>query len=81
MITEIQVLLLGLIGGIGASVVAILGLIIGFCVLFGLSKLRTTGRRSMVIKSLDELVGERVRYLPPDAPRGPIDQLGASAKP
>lgn len=81
MITEIQVLLVGLIGGIGASVIAILGLIIGFCVLFGLSKLRNTSSSSMVIKSLDELVGERVRYLPPDAPRGPIDQLGASAKP
>jgi hypothetical protein len=31
----------------------------------------------MVIKSLDELVGQAafVRYMPPDAPRGPIDVL------
>jgi hypothetical protein len=31
----------------------------------------------MVNKSLDELVGQDqyARYLPPDAPRGPADQL------
>jgi hypothetical protein len=81
MTAELQLLLLGLIQGIGWSVAAILGIIIGFCVLVGLPKLRDTSRRTMVIKSLDELVGEPVRYLPPDAPRGPIDQLGASARP
>ncbi len=35
------------------------------------------GHKSMVIKSLEERVGQEayVRYMPPDAPRGPIDVL------
>jgi hypothetical protein len=79
--TELQQLLVGLLQGIGGSVVVVLGLIIGFCVLFGLPKLRDTSRKTMVIKSLEERVGEPIHYLPPNAPRGPIDQLGASVKP
>jgi hypothetical protein len=62
----------------GASTVFILALFLGFCIIFGFPKLRSTlGHKSMVIKSLEERVGQEayVRYMPPDAPRGPIDVL------
>jgi hypothetical protein len=55
-----------------------LALFLGFCIIFGFPKLRSSlGRKSMVIKSLEERVGQEafVQYMPPDAPRGPIDVL------
>ena len=61
-----------------ASSAFILALFLGFCILFGFPKLRSTvGRKSMVVRSLDETVGQQefAKYLPPDAPRGPIDVL------
>ena len=61
-----------------ASTVFILALFLGFCIIFGFPKLRSTlGHKSMVIKSLEERVGQEryVRYMRPDAPRGPIDVL------
>lgn len=70
---------IGVLQGLGASTVFVLGLFIGFCVLFGLLKLkRTAGAGAPVIKSLDESVSLRAfEYLPPTAPRGPADQLKA----
>jgi hypothetical protein len=62
----------------GASSAFILALFLGFCIIFGFPKLRSTlGQKSMVIKSLEERVGQEayVRYMPPDAPRGPVDVL------
>ena len=38
-------------------------------------KLRPSGRHSHTVRSLDEALGRRQQYLPPDAPRGPVDQL------
>lgn len=70
-------MLVGLLEGVGGAVIVILALIIGFCVLFGLPKLRAGGRRSMVVRNLDERFGETTRYLPPEVPRGPVDQLAA----
>jgi hypothetical protein len=61
-----------------ASSAFILALFLGFCIILGFPKLRSTlGHKSMVIKSLEERVGQEayVRYMPPDAPRGPIDVL------
>ena len=61
-----------------ASSAFILALFLGFCIIFGFPKLRSTlGNKSMVIKSLEERVGQEayVRYMRPDAPRGPIDVL------
>ncbi len=61
-----------------ASSVFILVLFLGFCIILGFPKLRSTlGHNSMVIKSLEEKVGQEafVRYMRPDAPRGPIDVL------
>ena len=71
-------LVVGALTAIGASSVFILALFLGFCIILGFPKLRpTTGRRSMTVKSLEERVGQAayVRYMPPDAPRGPIDVL------
>ena len=71
-------LLIGFLQAFGASSVFILALFLGFCIVLGFPKLRSTmGHKSMVIKSLEERVGQErfVRYMPPDAPRGPIDVL------
>jgi hypothetical protein len=74
---EILDLVFGALQGLGASTVFVLALFIGFCVLLGFSKLRPTSRKTRIVRSLDELVGQEAyaRYLPPDAPRGPADQL------
>jgi hypothetical protein len=71
-------LTIGFLQAFGASSLFILALFLGFCIIFGFPKLRSTiGHKSMVIKSLEERVGQEayVRYMPPDAPRGPIDVL------
>lgn len=71
-------LLTGFLQAFGASSVFILVLFLGFCIVFGLPKLRSTmGHKSMVIKSLEERVGQEafVRYMTPDMPRGTMDML------
>ena len=71
-------LVTGALIAVGSSTVFVLALFLGFCIILGFPKLRSTiGRKSMVIKSLEEKVGQEafVRYMPPDAPRGPIDVL------
>ena len=57
------------------SSVVLLVLFIGFCVLFNLPKQKPGGRGARVVRSLDERLGERPEYFPPDAPRGGADQL------
>jgi hypothetical protein len=67
---------LGLAVGVLSSSVFVLGLFIGFCVLFGLMKLRPTGRRGRIVRNLDEALSHRpARYLSPDDPHGQTDQL------
>jgi hypothetical protein len=75
--SEAVSLVLGVLQGVGFSTVFLLALFIGFCVILGFPKLRPTSRKSLVIRSLDERVGEEryAQYLPPTAPRGPADQL------
>ena len=71
-------LIVGALIGLGSSTAFVLALFLGFCIVFGFPKLRpTTGRKSMVIKSLDETVGQAAlsKYMPPDAPRGRVDVL------
>ena len=75
MTTEIWTLLFGTLQGIIVSCVVVLALLIGFCVLLGLVKLRPSGRTTRVIRSLDEALGRPERYLKPSDPRGPADQL------
>jgi hypothetical protein len=75
---DVQELVIGALQGLGASTVFVLVLFIGFCVVFGFTKLKKTTGNSPVIKSLDEVVTRQpFRYLQPDAPRGPADQLRA----
>ncbi len=73
---EIQQLVIGALAGFTSSAVFVLVLFIGFCVVFGLVKLKKTSGNSMVIKSLDEQMSHQaMQYLLPAAPRGPADQL------
>jgi hypothetical protein len=71
-------LVTGTLVGIGTSTVFILALFLGFCIILGFPKLRVTaGRKFMTVKNLEETVGQEAfaKYLPADAPRGPVDQL------
>ena len=73
--SEIQSLVLGVVQGIGFSTVFLLAVFVGFCVLVGFTKHRAIGKASLVVRSLDDRLGTGARYLSPDAPRGPADQL------
>jgi hypothetical protein len=72
-------IVVGALKGFTFSSVFILVLFIGFCVVVGFTKLKkTAGGKAMVVKSLDErLTHQPQAYFPPDAPRGPADQLHA----
>jgi hypothetical protein len=73
---EIQQVVFGVVQGLASSTVFILALMIGFCVVFGFTKLKKTAGGVMVIKSLDEQVSHKtMEYLKPGDPRGPADQL------
>jgi len=75
---EIQQIVIGALQGFTFSAVFVLVLFIGFCVVFGLTKLKRTAGGTMVVKSLEEQVSRQaVVYLSPTAPRGPADQLRA----
>ena len=75
-LADLQSLGLGFLQGFLGSTVFLLALFIGFCVVLGFPKLRSGGRHSRVVRSLDEVVGgQPTHYLPADAPRGPVDQL------
>ena len=67
--------LLGTALGLAVSSGVLLVLLAGFCLLLGLLKLRASGGRSRVVRSLDEALGRPQVYLSPDAPRGRTDQL------
>ena len=71
-------LVIGALTALGASTVFILALFLGFCIVLGFPKLRSTvGGKSMVTRSLDERVGQEAfaRYMLPSAPRGTVDVL------
>jgi len=78
-VSEILTIVLGTIQGLGGLVIFLLVLLIGFCLLFDWTKFRPTAK-SRTVKSLDERVGPAIIYLPPDAPRGPADQLAGSIR-
>ena len=77
--TDILNLVVGTVQGLGAITIFLLVLFIGVCVLVTLTKFRST-RKSLTIKSLDELVGAPIHYLPPNTPRGTMDQLAGSRR-
>lgn len=66
---------LGTLQGIVVAALAVLTLFISVCVLLTLTKLRPSGRNTPTVRGLDELLGQRQTFLPPDAPRGQVDQL------
>jgi hypothetical protein len=75
-LTELVPLAVGALKGLLMSTAFLLALFVGFCVLLGFPKLRQlTGRKTLVVRNLAERMGGGLRYLPPDAPRGPADQL------
>jgi hypothetical protein len=76
-LAELVSLVLGAIQGVGGIAVFLLALMIGLCLALDWTKFRPT-RNSRTIKSLDETVGAAIVYLPPNAPRGPADQLAGS---
>ena len=67
--------ILGFLAGFGASTAFLLIVMVGAAILFGLPKLRKTGGKTLIVRSLDESLGRTMEYLPPNAPRGPADQL------
>jgi len=75
--SDVQQLVMGAIQGLASSTVFVLALFIGFCVVFGFTKLKkTSGGTATVVKSLDERISHQpMNYLSPTAPHGPIDQL------
>ena len=73
--SDIQSILLATLGGLLSTTGFLLALFVGFCVVAGLPKLRKRTRKSMVVRSLAEQMNGESRYLSPDAPGGPADQL------
>ena len=68
---------LGTLQGVVSSTAFVLFLFIGFCVVAGFLKTRTTaGGSAAVVKSLDERISRQpFIYFAPGAPHGPADQL------
>jgi hypothetical protein len=66
---------LAVLAGFGASTLFLLALLIGFSVVLGFSKLRKGGGKTLTVRSIDEKLGHTAEFLPPNAPRGPADQL------
>lgn len=65
----------GTLKGLAMSTGFLLALFVGFLLLAGLTKLRKRDPHSAAARSIAERLGTGARYLPPDAPRGPADQL------
>jgi hypothetical protein len=75
---EIQEIVIGALQGLGASTVFVLVLFIGFCVVVGFTKTKRSSGNGPVVKNLEESLSRQpMDYLPPNAPRGPADQLKA----
>jgi hypothetical protein len=69
---------IGAVQGLTLGAVFVLILFIGFCVFVGFMKTKPTAGKVLVVRSLDERMTNRsIVYLPPNAPRGPADQLKA----
>jgi hypothetical protein len=72
---EIPGLAVDTVIAITVSSVFLLALLVGFSVLLNFPKLRRSGAGTLTVRSLDESLGGTAHFLPPDAPRGPADQL------
>lgn len=78
-LAELWTLVFGTVQGLVGIAAVLLVLMIGLCLALDWTKFRPT-RNSRTVKSLDERVGIAVVYLPPDAPRGPADQLARASR-
>ena len=67
----------GVLVPIVVSTVFIIILLVGFSFLVGLTKLRKSGGKTKIVRSLDELVGGSAKFFAPTVPRGPVDQLNS----
>lgn len=65
----------GTLFGVAASSLFIMFLLVGVSVALGFPKLRRSGGRTLIVRSLDEATGGTRPFLKSDTPRGPIDQL------
>lgn len=72
---DIPALVTGTLTGLIATTAFLLALFVGFSVLLNFPKLRKSGGGTLTVRSLDERLGTTQEYLPPNAPRGPADQL------
>ena len=72
---DIQQVAIAALTGLLSTTGVVLVLFVGFCFFAGLTKLRKRDRNSMVVRSLTERMGGEAKYLTPDVPRGPADQL------
>jgi len=70
-------LIFGVLKGVIASTVFIVILLVGFSLLVGLTKLRKSGGKTKIVRSLDEMVGGSANFFSPTVPRGPVDQLNS----
>lgn len=74
-LSEVASLAAGTLFGIVASSLFVMFLLVGFSLLLGLPKLRRSGGRTLIVRSLDEMMGGTAVFLPPGAPHGSADQL------
>ena len=65
----------GALQGLILSTGFILVLFVGFLVVAGYCKFRRREPGSAIVRNLAECLGSGAQYLPPNAPRGPADQL------
>ena len=75
-LSELVTMVLGLLQGMAAAAIFLLALMIGLALGLDFVKLRASKRLGYA-RNLDDAVGEAAHgtYLPPDAPRGVVDQL------
>ncbi len=79
MSSDIVNLVVGAIQGLGVTALFLLALFIGVCVVATVVKFRPT-KGTRIVKSLDELVGPPIQFLPPSAPRGTMDVLAGTRR-
>lgn len=77
--SDLFTLVAGAVQGVAGIALFLLAVMIGFSLLIDRTKFRPT-KNSRTVKSLDECVGDPIKYLPPDTPRGQSDQLSGSRK-
>lgn len=72
---DVLSLVTGTLIGITVSSLFVMFLLVGFSLAFGFPKLRKTGGKTLIVRGLEEAIGGTDVFLPPNAPRGPADQL------